>query len=111
MRTTVLAGPYELFELADKQSMVLLVTGYEVGEVVIHPRYLGAPSEKVVKCLRVRVDPRTKPVGPPYWDITSQTLIATLEPLIRSASEKSPIKVQITAYGVPPAKRYSVELV
>ena len=107
---TVLPGPYELLELADKAALELLITGYQKGEVVIHPRYAGAPAEKTITAMRIFVDPATKPMGPSWWDITSQTLIAQLEPLIRGATRDKPIKVKLLAQGVAPAKRYSVEV-
>jgi len=106
----VLAGPYELLELMDKQSLELVITGKQIGEIEIHPRYAGAPASKVVKALRVLVDPKTKALGPAWWDITSQTLIAQLGPFL----EKIPaagVRVKLTAYGVAPSKRYSMELV
>jgi hypothetical protein len=106
----VLPGPYELLDLRDGQTLELRATGILTGEVEIHPRYVGAPASKIIKALRVSVDPATKPMGPAWWDITSQTLIAQLEPLIRTASKDKPIKVKLLAQGVAPAKRYSVEL-
>jgi len=106
---TKLAGPYEVFELQDKQSMELVITGYTKGEVVIHPRYAGAPAEKTVMAMRVFVDPGTKPTGPPWWDLTSQTLIAQLEPFLANVA-KAPRRVRLVAHGVAPSKRYSVEL-
>jgi hypothetical protein len=105
-----LAGPYEVFELSDKQSAELVITGYTKGEVEIHPRYAGAPERKVVTAMRVFVDPATKPTGPAWWDITSQTLIAQLEPFLAGVA-KAPRRVKLVAHGVAPSKRYSVELV
>jgi len=104
-----LAGPYEVFELSDKQSLELLITGYQKGEVEIHPRYAGAPASKTVMAMRVFVDPTTKAMGPAWWDITSQTLIAQLEPFLANVA-KAPRRVKLTAHGVAPSKRYSVEL-
>lgn len=106
----MLAGPFELLDLRDGQQLELRVTGLLTGEVEIHPRYVGAPASKIIKAMRVSVDPATKPMGPAWWDITSQTLIAQLEPLIRTASKDKPIKVVLLAQGVAPAKRYSVSL-
>jgi len=106
----VLAGPYELLELMDKQSLELVITGKQVGEIEIHPRYAGAPASKVVKALRALVDPRTKALGPAWWDITSQTLIAQLDPFLARIPTEG-VKVKLTAHGVAPTKRYSVELV
>jgi len=79
------------------------------GEIEIHPKYPGAPPVKIIKALRVLVSAGTKPLGPPYWDITSQTLIATIKPLL-AASKVSPFKCRLTAHGVAPSKRYSLEI-
>ena len=48
-------------------------------------------------------------MGPPYWDITSQTLIAQLRPLLEQTPAKI-FKVRLTAHGVAPSKRYSLEI-
>jgi len=106
---TILPGPYELLELVDKAALELLITGYQKGEVVIHPRYAGAPASKTITAMRVYVDPTTKPMGPAWWDITSQTLIAQLEPFLKGITA-APRRFKLVAHGIAPAKRYSVEV-
>lgn len=105
----VLPGPYEIHELMDLESRQLTVLKYELGDVVIHPRYPGAPAEKTIHAMRIFVGASDKPHGPPYWDITSQTLIAQLEPLIR-APRPGGLRVKLTAHGTAPSKRYAVEV-
>lgn len=104
-----LAGPYELLDLRDGQTLELAVIAWHEGEVLIHPRYPGAPESKLIVALRVLVAAGTKPMGPPYWDITSQTLVATIRPLL-AAAKTLPFKCRLTAHGVAPSKRYSLDI-
>jgi len=105
----VLPGPYEIHELEDLESRKVTVLKYELGDVVIHPRYPGAPAEKTVHAMRIFVSAADKPHGPAYWDITSQTLIAQLEPQLRAAPPAG-VKIKLTAHGIAPSKRYAVEI-
>jgi hypothetical protein len=107
---SALAGPSELFELADKQVASFHVERFIKGKCIIHPRNQAGVTEKEVQCLRVFVPISDKKVGVPYWDITSTTLIAQLEPLLPAAIKDKRL-VKIMAVGIAPAKRFSVELV
>lgn len=107
---SALTGPSELFELADKQQVAFHVEKFVKGRCIIHPRNQPNVTEKEVDCLRVWVPNSDKKIGVPYWDITSTTLIAQLEPLLPMVIQ-SKKKVSITAVGVAPAKRFSVEIV
>lgn len=100
-----LEKPMELLELADGQSLTMTVTKFIDGETEIEPGYLPKGVKKRIKCLRVYVPRAEKPAGADYWDITSQTLIYTLLPLLQGAL---PVKVQVTAHGWAPRKRSSV---
>jgi len=102
-----LPGPYEILELEDGRSVRLRISGFEWGETTIRPRYAGAPEEKRIPVLRLKVLPEFKPVGPPYWDLTSKTLQAQLRPLLRGLVETSG-EFTITAHGSGPGKRFSV---
>jgi hypothetical protein len=104
-----LAGPYEIFELKDGESKELTVTRYEYGTVIIHPRYPGAPPSKEIAAVRLYIRPEEKPAGVPYWDITSQTLIAQLRPFLE-AMPPTGLRIRLTAHGIPPSKRYSLEV-
>jgi len=103
-----LVGPYEIMELADRQSVTLRVVTWEQGSIVIHPRYEGAPSEKEIPVLRVHLWAGYKPYQPMYWDITSKTLMAQLLPLLLERGFEN-YEYVITAYGVAPRKRFTLE--
>lgn len=107
---SALPEPYELFEISDKVSISFIPERYEEGTMVIHPRRQPGVSEKVIKALRLTVSKQDKPIGLQYYDITSITLIAQLRPLLDSAIA-SKRKIKITAFGIAPAKRFTVELV
>lgn len=104
-----ISEPFELLELRDGESVRLKVRDYEFGEMVIHPRYTGAPGEKRVPVLRLYVPAEYKPRGVPYWDVTAKTLQAQLKPLLPElkASGKEFI---ISAFGHAPSKRFSVRI-
>lgn len=101
-----LPGPYEILELNEGQSVEVEVLRFVEGEVEIHPRYLPPGTAKRVKALRLYVPPGLKPVGTDYWDLTSQTLVYSLLPLLKVEGVR---KVKITAHGFGPQKRYSVQ--
>lgn len=102
-----LEGPYEILELGDGQTVDLSISGYQIGNIVIHPRYPGAPERKTIMALRLLLRPGIKPVGVQYYDVTSQTLIAQLKPYLDILSRTGG-KFRITAYGVAPRKRFTV---
>lgn len=103
-----LAGPYEILELADRESADLKIVSFERGTMEIRPRYAGAPETKEIPVLRVHVTAATKPLAPQYYDITSKTLAAQLLPFLHQPGfEKWTFRV--TAYGVAPRKRFSLE--
>jgi len=103
----LLDPPYEILELADGESWTGRILSWEQGDVVIHPRYPGAPEEKRIRALRIHVDPTSKPTLPHYWDITSGTLIAGLMPYVQlpAIADK---RYRITALGVRPTKRFTL---
>jgi hypothetical protein len=105
-----LPGPYEILELADGQSVEFSILRFEVGSVVIHPRWMPPGAEKTVKAMRVYVPRSDKPVGVDYWDITSQLLVAHLEGVLKTVG-KLPVRVRVKAFGWPPKKRFMVEVV
>jgi hypothetical protein len=101
--------PYDILDMADGQSMTLRITAFKLGEVEIHPKYPGAPTSKIVRALRVWIPHEIRPEGMPYLDITSQTLIAQLEPELRDPNFMSKT-FKLTAVGVAPKKRYILEV-
>jgi len=103
----MLPGPFEILELEHNQTVDLVIIDKLLGDMVIHPRTPGAPTTKIIHGLRLMVDQVSKPVGPPYWDVTAGTLIVQLVPLLE-ASPPAKVRVRITATGVAPAKRFTV---
>lgn len=103
-----MAGPFEILELGDGGSLLTTVEKFEEGTMMIHPRD-GRPP-KVIEALRIWVPGTTKPIFPPYYDLTSQTLIAQLRPLLPTLIG-SPRQVKITKNGVAPKARFTVEVV
>jgi len=104
-----LVEPFEYLDLDDGQSVRLKVTRFEWGEGVIHPRYAGAPAEKVIPILRMYVVSGFKPTGAPYWDTSSKTLQGQLRPL-ESQIVKDGREFVVTAHGSGPAKRFTVRV-
>lgn len=102
-----LPEPYEILELADGESVNLRVVEWEEGDIVIHPRYPGAPETKVIRALRVYTTIDVKPTLPTYWDITSGTLIAGLRPYLE-LPDFGTKRYTITAMGVRPTKRFTL---
>ena len=103
-----LVGPYEIFELADRESVTLRVTSWERGSIVIHPRYEGAPAEKEIEAMRVHLAPGVKPTPPMYWDVTAKTLIAQLMPILLERGQER-YEFIVTKFGVAPKARFTVE--
>jgi len=104
----VLPGPYELLELADRQSLRLRPIRWELGVMTIHPRNQAGPKEKTIEVLRIHVTPATKPVPPMYYDVTSKTLIAQFLPMLGEVGYEN-YEYVITKYGVAPTARFTLE--
>ena len=103
-----LLGPYELLELRDRESVTLQIVSSELGSMIIHPRWPGAPKEKTITVLRVHLAAGVKPYPPQYFDITSKTLIAQLQPfLMERGFERQ--EFVITKFGQPPRARFTLE--
>ena len=105
----LLKEPFEFLELADGKSITFAVNRFEEGDAVIHPLYPGAPAEKRIPVMRLHVPAEYKPIGVPYWDVTSKTLQAQLRPLLPGLIKEKG-EVTITAHGSGPAKRFSVRV-
>jgi len=59
--------------------------------------------------LRIQLQSGVKPVGVPYWDVTSKTLQAQLRPL-EGQLVKEGREFVITAHGSGPGKRFTVRV-
>jgi len=100
-------GPYEIFELADTETKTLEIQKWEIGTMkIITPEF---PEGKIIKVLRVWVPRAIKPIGTDYYDITSQTLIAQLEPYLKTPDFRRK-KFIITKFGVAPRARFKLEV-
>ncbi len=106
----MLEEPFEYLDLPDRAIMKLRVQSYKLGRGSIRPRYAGAPEVKVNRILRVTVPHTVKPLGPPYWDISSKTLQAQLIPLLDQVISQNR-EVEVQAFGVAPSKRFTVKVV
>jgi hypothetical protein len=123
-----LPGPYELLDLEHGNSIVLQILNHARGFMEIHPinpsprqvRIMmlqqgltappapGTPITNQVPALRL-YGQRLDAASPArYWDVTALTLQADLLPRLQVAGG-SPLVVKITAHGVKPTKRFSVE--
>jgi len=105
-----LPGPYEVLDLRDGETVRLRIVGWERGSMTIHPRYAGAPEEKEIPALRVHLAAGVKPFPPMYYDLTSKTLQAQMLPLLMERGYDL-YEYVITAYGVAPRKRFTLERV
>jgi len=104
----VLSKPYEIFDLADGQSMTLKVTTYERGSMEIAPKYLPPGTTKVIEALRIQLAPGVKAYPPQYYDVTSGTLIAQLLPYFMERGFTN-YAYKVTKYGVAPKARFTVD--
>lgn len=102
-----LPGPFEILELPGGQPVEFTIVDKLLGDMVIHPRGVGAPAEKIIRGLRIHTapGPGTSSIG--YWDVTAGTLIVQLLPLL-AGTPPAKVRVKIEATGVAPAKRFSV---
>ncbi len=103
----LLEPPFEILDLADGQSTEFRVLSVQRGEARIQTRL--EPEGKLVPVLRVHVPPEDKTLGAPYWDITSRTLQARLEPML-DMLVRTRRRIRITKFGVAPTARHQVEL-
>lgn len=102
-----LEGPYELLDLPDGGILETKITGYDVGEMDIHPGY--SDLIKQITGLRIHVPPEMKDYFPYYWDITSQTLVAQLLPYLEKTGYGAKT-FKITKHGVAPRARFTLEV-
>jgi len=125
----LLAEPMEFLDLMPGESATLRVDMLSQGEAVIHPRNVtnrhlrqhmdqrglttpppaGTPISVEVPVLRLFAARLDKPSPSKYFDVSSKTLSADL--LARfNEGRNLPMTISITANGVKPTKRYSVEV-
>lgn len=100
-------SPFEILELPDGGQLFTHVTGFEDGSMAITPRD-GRPS-KVVRTVRIHVLPAEKAHFPFYWDLTAQTLIAQLLPMLPMIVREKKL-ITIKKSGAGPSARFSLEV-
>lgn len=102
-----LEGPYEILELGDQGSLTFQPLKWKEGDMTINPRFQAEP--KTIRAIRVWVGEDVKPLFPDYYDVTAQTLVAQLRPILKRADFRNLI-ITITKFGVPPKARYQVKV-
>jgi hypothetical protein len=124
-----LPRPYELLEMADGNSVEIKIKGWIKGTMRIYPadwtdkvnasQRAGSITAdqaaamlrdgKEIDTLRVIVPGERKTTGVGYWDITSLTLIAQLEPYLKIEGYQAKT-FTITAQGTAPRKRFTLKV-
>lgn len=105
-----LPHPAEFLELADRHSATFQVVDYVEGTCMISPKVNGVPTPKQITCIRITVTAQDKPMGLPYWDISSQRVAAMIRPLLPSLKGTKK-RLKITAFGSKPSTQFQVEVV
>jgi hypothetical protein len=100
-----LPGPYEILELDDGGVLTTKISDWSIGQVEIHPAY--KPEGKFIKALRIHVPEVDKTYFPFYWDVTSQTLLAQLQPYLEQPGYAQRT-FTITKHGVAPRARFTL---
>jgi hypothetical protein len=98
-------GPYDILDMKDGETQTMQIRRYEKGTMKIVTA--EKPEGKTIPVLRVWCVKETKQIGAPYWDITSQTLIAQMMPYLE-AGEYENRKFAVTKYGVAPRARFTL---
>lgn len=125
-----LPAPMELLDLEHANSVTLRINHFEQGYTTIHPKsptprdvrifmqqqgltappVAGQPIFKQIPVLRVYGTRLDTPSPGTYWDISSLTLQAALLPILTTNASRQ-VVLKLTALGVKPTKRYSVEMI
>lgn len=98
----------EILELGDGGTYELRPISHKLGKTTI--RTVRQPEGKTIQVLRLYVQPEEKAVGPNYWDITSQTLIAQILPRLQADRVEGRI-FKITKHGIAPQARFTFEII
>jgi hypothetical protein len=103
----LLPGPYEIFDIADGESVDLLVTRIERGDefqmtATDGHTFMSSP-------LRLHLVMSLAPGKHPYLDITSKRLIPRLEGLL-STIPGAQKHIKITKHGVAPTAVFTVDV-
>jgi len=105
-----LPSPIEILETEPCKDYYIKVVKWEIGRLIIRPRWLGAPPQKEVVCIRIWTTEKYKPTWPPYWDITPARLVSQLYALLREGiPEGYVLKIHRDIPG--PKAHFSISLV
>lgn len=103
----LLAPPAEILDLANGEAAEFRILRVDRGELNIATRL--EPQGKTIPVLRLFVPPEDKPLGAPYWDVTSRTLVARLDPII-DMLVGTRRRIRVTKFGVAPTARHQVDV-
>jgi len=99
------ASPFEIKDFLDGEVLELVVERYEDGVALFKTREM--PAGKEIPVIRLHTTPRWKPVGLPYWDLSSKTLRQQLLGVLGPApGRRAHLKIQ--AHGLGLGKRFTV---
>lgn len=104
-----IAGPYNILDLAEGESVEVEVAGYAVGRSVREITDAFGIRRIEAPIMRIHLPPGKTVLGAPYLDILAGRTIATVKAFVDHF--KTPLKLKFTAHGKEPAKWYEVEVV
>jgi hypothetical protein len=105
-----LPAPKEIWEMAPGETRKIGVIRFNLYKDIIHPEFFPPGVTKKTLALRIWVDPKYKPSGPPYWDIHQSHLISALVPLLEK--HKYPeYEFEITWVGTGPSARPEIKII
>jgi len=102
-----LPEPVETFDLSPEESVTLRIENWGLYKHLIHPRFAGAPEEKLVLALRVWLYPEYRPPRSPYYDIHQGHLIRMLVPFLQEKDFRN-YELTIIKHGQPPRAYFEV---
>jgi len=79
-----LPPPYEILDTEPCRTYRMKVVRWEIGKLIIHPRWIGAPPEKLIHVIRVYTTEVYKGTWPYYWEITPRRLVSQLYTMFRA---------------------------
>jgi len=103
-----LPEPVETFDLVTNEKIVLKVVKWGLFQHLIHPRWPGAPAEKLTISLRLWMAPGYESPRAPYLDLHQGHLISILYPFLQKPDYKD-FEIIITKRGAAPKAYFEVE--
>jgi len=128
----LLQPPFAPLDIPPCVTVTLTPLSFEIGRMVIHPRFPGAPAEKEVEVVRIFVPIKEKiemlekigelPPGvgatypelvaavPAYWDIAQRRLYPALLRTLQAPGWEG-VKFELHKIGHPPKAFFSIRVV